>query len=56
MENRRSKLVLMVVAVVMLLVMAFSSVASGVAAPVVDPGDGIHNLLAPYSGGGSNST
>jgi len=56
MKNKRSKLVLMVVAVVMLLTLALGPVASGVAAPVVDPGDGIHNLLAPYSSGGSSST
>jgi len=56
MKNRRSKLVLMVVAVVMLLALALGPVASGVAAPVVNPGDGIHNLLAPHSSGGSNAT
>lgn len=56
MENKRSKLVLIVVTVVMLLALAIGPVAPGVAAPVMDHGDGLHNLLAPYSSGGSNST
>ena len=56
MKNKRSKLVLIVVTVVMLLALAIGPVAPGVAAPVIDHGDGLHNLLAPYSGGGSNAT
>lgn len=53
MENKRSKLVLIVVTVVMLLALAVGPVAPGVAAPVMD-----HGLpgLCPASSGGSNST
>ena len=53
MENKRSKLVLIVATVVMLLALAIGPVAPGVAAPVMD-----HGLpgLCPMGSGGSNST
>jgi len=53
MENKRSKLVLIVVTVVMLLALAVGPVAPGVAAPVMD-----HGLpgLCPASSGDSSST
>jgi len=53
MENKRSKLVLIVVTLVMLLALAIGPVAPGIAAPVMD-----HGLpgLCPVCDGGSNST
>lgn len=53
MESKRSKLVLIVATVVMLLALAVGPVAPGVAAPVMD--HGLHGLC-PASGGGSSST
>jgi hypothetical protein len=62
MENKRSKLALVLMTVVLLLVLAVGSVVPGVAGQVVEPQagavevfDGLHGLLAePMHGGGSN--
>jgi len=53
MSDKRNKLVLIVVTVVMLLALAVGPVAPGVAAPVME--DGLPGLC-PVDGGGSSST
>jgi hypothetical protein len=61
MENKRASLTLMVMTLVLLLVLAIGPVVPGLAVRVAEPGagaveewDGLHGLLAPYSGGGSD--
>jgi len=59
MENKHSKLALMLMTLVLLLALAFGPAASGVAGRVVGPRvgmvDGLHGLLAqPFGGGGSS--
>jgi len=63
MNNKRGKLVLGLMALVLFLVLAAGSVAPSVAVRVVEPRagtvevwDGAHGLLAnPFSGGGSGT-
>jgi hypothetical protein len=60
MENKHSKLGLVLMTLTLLLVMALGPMAPGLAARVAEPQvgevevwDGLHGLLAPVVGGGS---
>ena len=55
MENKRGKLALAVMTLVLLLALALGPVAGGAAAQVAEPWDGLHGLC-PLVGGGSSST
>lgn len=55
MENKRSKLVLVVISLVLLLALAFGPVAGNVAVQAAEPWDGL-NGLCPMGHGGSSST
>jgi len=55
MSNKRSKLTLTLMTLVLLLALALGPVAGGVAGQVVEPWDGL-NGLCPYADGSSSST
>jgi len=56
MENKRGKLALVTMTLVLLLTLAAGSAAPGLAARSTEPMDDLHGLLArPYDGGGSGA-
>lgn len=56
MKNKRSKLGLVLMILMLLLALAAGPVVPGLAARIAEPGDGLHGLLArPYDGGGSGA-